>query len=267
MSRRNIERREEMNNLKIFNFENRKIRTLTINDTIWWVAKDIAGALEYKRTADAIRVHVEEEDKGVGEIQTPGGIQTVVTINESGLYSLILSSKLPSAKKFKRWVTSEVLPDIRKHGMYMSAETLLGDPDVLIKTLTEYKKEKEQRIRLEQENRAMKPKAFFAESVMASKSNILIGELAKILKQNGHDIGQNRLFDWMRKNGYLISRKGTDYNMPTQRSMDLGLFKIKESTVTHSDGHTTINKTTKVTGKGQVYFVNKFNDQEVRECY
>lgn len=253
-----------MNELKIFNYENAEIRTTIIKNEPWFVGKDVADALGYNQTSNIVK-RLDQEDFISSKLE--GMNMKSILINESGLYNAILGSKLPTAKKFKRWVTSEVLPDIRKHGMYMSAETLLGDPDVLIKTLTEYKKEKEQRIRLEQENRAMKPKAFFAESVMASKSNILIGELAKILKQNGHDIGQNRLFDWMRKNGYLISRKGTDYNMPTQRSMELGLFKIKESTVTHSDGHTTINKTTKVTGKGQVYFVNKFNDQEVRECY
>ncbi len=259
-----------MTGIKTFNYENAEIRTTIIENEPWWIGRDVAEVLGYSNPSKAVFTHVDEEDKMIEMIphsQNGNTVTRTALINESGLYTLILSSKLTSAKKFKKWVTSEVLPDIRKHGMYMSAETLLGDPDVLIKTLTEYKKEKEQRIRLEQENRAMKPKAFFAESVMASKSNILIGELAKILKQNGHDIGQNRLFDWMRKNGYLISRKGTGYNMPTQRSMDLGLFKIKESTVTHSDGHTTINKTTKVTGKGQVYFVNKFNDQEVRECY
>lgn len=181
-------------------------------------------------------------------------------INESGLYSLILSSKLPNAKKFKRWVTNEVLPSIRKHGAYMTDQTLeqaLTSPDFLIQLATQLKEEKEQRKQLEVKVEHDRPKVLFAESVSASKTSILVGELAKILKQNGVDTGQTRLFAWMRENGYLIKRRGNDYNMPTQRAMEMKLFEVKETSVTHSDGHISVNKTPKVTGKGQVYFVNK----------
>lgn len=257
-----------MNNLQLFNFEGNNVRTLKVDDEPRFVAKDVAKILGYSRTADAVRTHVDPEDKGVGEIQTPGGKQKLQIINESGLYSLILSSKMPNARKFKRWVTSEVLPAIRKHGAYMTDEKIeevLTDPDTIIKLATQLKDERQQRL-IEQQLRRdaesqvheMKPKALFADSVATSKSTILIGELAKILRGNGVDIGAMRLFKWMRANGYLINRKGSDWNMPTQRAMDLGLFKIKETTINHSNGTTSISKTPKVTGKGQQYFINKF---------
>ena len=175
---------------------------------------------------------------------------------------------MPNAKKFKHWVTSEVLPSIRRHGTYMTDEKIeevLTDPDTNIKLATQLKDERQQRLieqqlRKDAENQVheMKPKALFADSVATSKSTILIGELAKILRGNGVDIGATRLFKWMRANGYLINRKGSDWNMPTQRAMDLGLFKIKETTINHSNGTTSISKTPKVTGKGQQYFINKF---------
>ena len=185
-------------------------------------------------------------------------------VNESGLYSLILSSKLPNAKKFKRWVTAEVLPSIRKHGAYMTPDTLekaLYNPDFLIRLATELKDTQAHVKHLETKIDNDKPKVIFADAVSTSKSSILVGELAKIIKQNGVNIGQNRLFSWLRDNGYLIKRKGTDYNMPTQYSMDLQLFEVKETEVTHADGHITVSKTPKVTGKGQQYFINKFLKQ------
>ena len=182
-------------------------------------------------------------------------------VSEAGLYSLALSSRKPQAKPFKRWVTHEVIPSIRKHGLYATpdtAEKILNDPDFLITALTELKKEREQRKALESKVEADKPKVLFADAVATSESPMLIGELAKVLKQNGVDIGEKRLFGWMRENGYLIKRKGTDYNAPTQKSMEMGLFRVKETAITHSDGHVTVNRTTKVTGKGQQYFINKF---------
>ena len=178
-------------------------------------------------------------------------------INESGLYSLVLSSKLPTAKKFKHWITSEVLPSIRKHGMY-AVDDLLNDPDLAIKAFTALKEEKERNRALQAENDRMRPKEVFADAVATSHTSILIGDLAKLLKQNGVEIGQKRLFAWMRDNGYLIKRKGNDWNMPTQKSMELELFEVKESTLNNPDGSVRINKTTKVTGKGQQYFINKF---------
>lgn len=160
-------------------------------------------------------------------------------INESGLYSLVLSSKLPGAKKFRRWVTAEVLPSIRRHGLY-AVDQLIENPDLAIQAFSALKEEREKRKVLEAEREANRPKVLFADSVAASNTSILVGELAKLLKQNGVDTGQNRLFDWMRNNGYLIRREGTDYNMPTQRSMELGLFEIKETSITHADGHVTV---------------------------
>ena len=178
-------------------------------------------------------------------------------INESGLYALIFGSKLESAKRFKHWVTSEVLPSIRKHGVY-AVDELLANPEMAIKAFTALKEEREKNKVLEADNQRMKPKEIFADAVSTSHTSILIGDLAKLLKQNGIETGQKRLFDWLRENGYLIKRKGSDWNMPTQKSMDLGLIEIKESTVNNPDGSVRINKTPKVTGKGQQYFINKF---------
>ncbi|WP_305138629.1 phage antirepressor, partial [Dubosiella newyorkensis] len=205
--------------------------------------------------------HIDDEDKGVAKCDTLGGSQNQTIINESGLYSLILSSKLPTAKRFKRWVTSEVLPAIRKHGAYATAPTIdkiLDDPDYGIRLLQNLKEEREKRKALEAQNAVMIPKAVFADAVTTSDSCILIGDLAKLLRQNGVEIGQKRLFEYLRSNGFLIKRRGADWNSPTQRAMEMGLFEIKETAITHSDGHVTISKTTKVTGKGQVYFVNRF---------
>lgn len=244
--------------MKIFNnAEFGSVRTLCLDGDICFVGKDVATILGYSNPRKAIIDHVDDEDKGVTNCDTLGGKQKITVINESGLYSLVLSSKLPNAKKFKRWVTSEVLPSIRKHGVY-AVDEVLNNPDMLISALTELKAEREKRRSLETKIEADKPKTIFADAVAVSDTSILVGDLAKIIKQNGVDIGANRLFAWLRENGYLISRKGTDYNSPTQKSMDLQLFEIKETVVTHSDGHTTISKTPKVTGKGQVYFVNKF---------
>ena len=241
-----------MDDIKIFDSpEFGRVRVLEIDGEPWFVGKDVAVALGYENPARAIRSHVDEDDKGVTKLVTPGGTQDVIIINESGVYSLILSSKLPTAKKFRRWVTSEVLPSIRKTGGY----ALPKDYPSALRALADAE---ERRMALEAENEQNKPKVLFANAVCASKTSILVGELAKLLKQNGVEIGQNRLFEWMRKNGYLIQRNGTDYNMPTQKAMELGLFEIKETVISHSDGHTSINKTPKVTGKGQQYFVQKF---------
>ena len=254
-----------MNELKIFeNAEFGQVRTVTIDNEPWFVGKDVAEALGYAKARNAIASHVSDEDKKDAPIQgTPGGMQTMTMINESGLYALIFGSKLEAAKRFKHWVTSEVLPAIRKHGAY-AVDELLNNPDMAIKAFTALKEERERNELLQADNARMKPKEIFADAVSASKQSILIGELAKLLKQNGYDTGEKRLFTCLRDNGYLIRRKGTDYNAPTQRSMEMGLFEVKETAVTHSDGHTTINKTTKITGKGQQYFINKFLDNSKR---
>lgn len=248
-----------MNEIKIFNNpEFGKVRTMEINGEPYFVGKDVAIILGYAKPENAIANHVDTEDKTLTPIQggCSTGSQNTTIINESGLYSLILSSKLPKAKEFKRWVTSEVLPSIRKHGAY-AVDELLNDPEFAIKTFTALKEERERSKRLSEQIEADKPKVIFADSVSAAKSSILIGDLAKILKQNGINIGQNRLFEWFRQNGFLI-KSGSSKNMPTQKAAEMGLFEVKVSTVNNPDGSIRETKTTKVTGKGQVYFVNKF---------
>lgn len=249
-----------MSELQIFNFNGTDIRTLTIDNEPYFVGKDVAEVLGYKKPENAVANHVDEEDKTTTLIQGTGSNykSKTVIVNESGLYSLILSSKLPTAKKFKHWVTSEVLPAIRKHGAYMTDEKAFdvvnnksGLADLLQQAADQLK-------RKDIQIAEMKPKALFADSVSASDSTILIGDLAKILKANGVDTGAKRLFQWLRDKSYLINRKGSDWNSPTQKSMNLGLFVIKESTHTQPDGTVRVTKTTKVTGKGQQYFVNKF---------
>lgn len=248
------------NTLKTFNnTEFGQIRTVTINSEPYFVGKDVASILGYSNPQKALRDHVDEEDRTVNESFTVNGTMSIL-INESGLYSLILSSKLPRAKQFKHWVTSEILPTIRKTGGYVNNEdlfinTYLGHLDEKSKqlfsvTLQELRK-------CNEKIAADKPKVLFADAVETSKTSILIGDLAKIIKQNDVDIGQKRLFDWLRKNGYLI-KGGSSKNMPTQTSMDKGLFEIKETTITNPDGSIRVTKTTKVTGKGQQYFINKF---------
>ena len=253
--------------IRIFsNQEFGSIRTVEIDGEPWFVGKDVAERLGYSKPRNAIAAHVDEEDKKVAPIQGDlGGEQEMTIINESGLYSLVLSSKLPRAKAFKRWVTSEVIPSIRKHGAYMTLETaeqMLSNPDFMIRLLQELKSEQEQRRELERQKKEDAPKVLFADAVKTSRTSILVGELAKILKQNGVETGQTRLFSWLRDNGFLIKRKGSDYNMPTQKAMEAGLFEIKETAVTHADGHVSVNRTPKVTGKGQLYFVERFLSQK-----
>ena len=224
----------------------------------------MAEILGYTNSRQALKNHVDEDDKGVSKCDTPGGKQDLVIINESGLYSLILSSKLPQAKEFKCWVTSEVLPTIRKHGMFATDE-LLDNPDFAIATLQKLKEEREAKKLLEATIEEQKPKVIFANAVSASHTSILVGEFAKLMRQNGVNMGQNRMFVWLRENGYLINRKGSDKNMPTQKSMELGLFEIKETTINHSDGHISINKTPKITGKGQLYFADKLLSKDDKD--
>lgn len=251
------------NEIKVFsNEEFGSIRRVEVNGEFWLVGKDVAQVLGYSNPRDALSRHVDDEDKNTVVFHDgTSGNPNMTIINESGFYSLALSSKLPSAKKVRRWVTSEVLPSIRKHGAYMTPETLeaaILNPDYLIKVATALKQETEKRKALEAKVQTDAPKVLFADSVAASTSTVLIGELAKIMRQNGINMGEKRLFQWMRDNGYLVKRKGTDHNMPTQLSMEQGLFRVKETVISHSDGHTSISKTPKVTGKGQTFFLNKF---------
>lgn len=251
-----------MNQIKVFeSTEFGKVRTVQIGGEPYFVGKDVAEILGYAKPENAIATHVDEDDTlKQGVTDSIGRTQQTTVINESGLYSLILSSKLPRAKEFKRWVTSEVLPAVRKHGAYMTPavieETLL-DPDYIIQLATTLKREREKNKELENKIETDKPKVIFADGVAASKSSILVGDLAKLIKQNGYPIGQKRLFEYLRDNGYLM-KSGNSRNMPTQRSMEMGLFEVKISSVVNPDGSVRETKTTKVTGKGQIYFVNKF---------
>lgn len=226
----------------------------------YFVANDVTKALGYSNSRDAVARHC----KGVVKHDTPttSGIQTMSYIPEGDLYRLITHSKLPSAERFESWVFDEVLPSIRKNGGYISGQETMSDDELLAKALMVAQNKIAERDRQIAEQgkqiEEMKPSKVFADAVVTSKTSILIGELAKILKQNGVETGEKRLFAWLRDKGYLISRKGTDYNAPTQKSMEMKLFEVKETAITHSDGHVTVTKTTKVTGKGQQYFINKF---------
>lgn len=225
------------------------VRVIEQGGEPWFVAKDVCDCLEIKNTTDALK-RLDDDERARFNLGRQGETNIV---NEYGLYSLVLSSRKPEAKEFKRWITHEVIPSIRKYGSFNMAI-----PRTLPDALTAYANEIEAHQKTQALLEAQRPKVLFADSVAASHTSILVGELAKILHQNGvKDMGQNRLFAWLRDNGYLISRKGTDYNMPTQRSMDLGLFQIKETSIPHADGHISVSKTPKVTGKGQQYFINK----------
>jgi len=250
-----------MNEMQIFSYEGKEVRTMQRNGEPWWVLKDVCDVLELSN-ARMIADRLDEDDVSLAYVTDNMGRQQQTNIvNESGLYNVILRSDKPEAKSFKRWVTHEVLPQIRRHGAYVTTsklEEIMNDPDSWIRLLTTLKQERQEKELLQLQAAADKPKVIFADAVSVSQGAILIGELAKILKGNGIDIGQNRLFERLRQDGFLIKRKGTDYNAPTQKAMELGLFKVKETAITHSDGHVTISKTTKVTGKGQQYFVNYF---------
>ena len=246
-----------MNDLQSFeNSEFGTVRTVVVNDEPMFCLADVCRVLDI---ANAGNVKARLNPKGVRTMDTltNGGTQEMSFITESNLYKVIFQSRKPEAEKFSDWVTAEVLPSIRKHGMY-AVDELLNDPELAIKAFTALKEEKEKNKALQADNERMRPKEIFADAVATSHTSILIGDLAKLIKQNGVDIGQKRLFAWLRDNGYLIKRAGADWNMPTQRSMELGLFEVKESTTNNPDGSVRINRTTKVTGKGQQYFINKF---------
>lgn len=248
--------------IKPFSFEGNQIRTLQKDSIIWFAMPDVAQSLSLSNPSVSVRALDLDE---VTKFNLGGLSGDTNFISEPGLYKLIGASRKPAAHRFNRWVTHEVLPSIRKEGAYVTPQTAfdwMSQPDNMIKFLERYRDAQQENQRLHDENTLMQPKALFADAVSASHTTILVGELAKLLKQNGIDIGQNRLFAWMRANGYLIHRKGTDWNMPTQRSMQQGLFKVKETSIAHSNGSVTVSKTVKVTGKGQQYFINKFLNDE-----
>ena len=249
-----------MNELQIFNNEEfGEVRMAEINGKPYFVATDVATALGYTNPRKAISVHC----KGVTKRDTPtsSGVQQMSYINEGDLYRLIMKSKLPSAEKFEKWVMEEVLPSIRKNGGYIAGQETLSDEELLSKALmvAQRKIDEKNNIIAMQDSRiqGMIPKEIFADAVATSHTSILIGDLAKLICQNGVQIGQKRLFEWLRENNFLI-KSGTSRNMPKQRYVEQGLFEVKESNIQNPDGSVRITKTTKVTGKGQVYFVNKF---------
>lgn len=272
-----------MNDIQIYsNPDFGEVRTISKDGEPLFVAKDICGLFGDKNSSRSVS-RVDEEDKCPVELTDAlGRAQTAIAVNESGLYALLfamqpqkanhdgvsdaypieIQERIDKLKAFKRWITHEVIPTIRKTGGYVNNDqqfinTYLPFADentkmLFSQTLSTIRR---QNAKIE----ADKPKVIFSDAVSASKTSILVGDLAKLIRQNGVEIGQKRLFAWLRENGYLIRRSGADYNMPTQRSMEMGLFEIKETAIAHSDGHTTISKTPKITGKGQTYFVNKFN--------
>lgn len=252
--------------IKIFdNAEFGNLRTYVEQDGIvLFCASDVAKALGYARPADATMAHC----KGsviYRPLETAGGTQQAKFITEADVLRLIVSSKLPAAQVYESWVFEEVLPSIHKHGGYLTPEKVeeaLLNPDTIIRLATDLKEERAKRQQLQTENEAMAPKALFADAVAASETSILIGDLAKLIRQNGVDIGQNRLFAWLRENSWLM-KSGSSHNMPTQKGMDMGLFEVKERTFQNPDGSVRITKTTKVTGKGQQYFVNVFLAEKV----
>lgn len=253
-----------MSNIQIFNspdFGN--VRTLDNDGTVLFCGADIAKALGYSNPRKALNDHCKGDlTKRYPITDSLGRTQDAIFIPESDLYRLVFGSKLPTAEKFTDWVTETVLPSIRKHGAYMTPETLQAailNPDTMIQLCQQLKTEQDKNKALSEENAKLAPKGLFADAVSVSDRCILVSELAKLLKQNGIETGQNRLYEQLRADGFLVKdRKRSDFNMPTQKAMELGLFKVRESTRVHSDGHTTIDKTTKVTGKGQIYLINYY---------
>lgn len=247
-----------MNELQVFNnamFGN--VRIILQDNEPWFVAKDVCECLEINNSRQALS-RLDADEKADVILNDGSQNRNMNTVNEYGLYSLVLSSRKPEAKEFKRWITHDVLPTLRRTGSYS-----LNIPKTLPEALRAYADEVEQHNKTKALVEAQRPKVLFADAVSTSDTDILIGDLAKLLNQNGYTIGQNRLFERLRNEGFLISRKGSSYNSPTQRAMEMGLFRIKETAITHSDGRVSLNKTPKVTGKGQLYFINRYAGVEL----
>ena len=245
-----------MNNLQTFNFNNQPVRTVQLNNQPYFNLKDVCEILELSNSRKVVE-RLNEKGVTTSDTLTNGGLQKMTYINESNLYKTIFQSRKEEAEQFTEWVTSEVLPAIRKNGAYLTDEKacdITHNPQSLADLLMQAGEQLKQKEIIIQE---MRPKALFADAVATADTSILIGDLAKLIKQNGHDIGQKRLFEWLRNHDYLI-KSGNSKNMPTQKSMELKLFEVKERTINNPDGSVRITKTTKVTGKGQQYFINKF---------
>jgi len=253
--------------IQTFVFKGREVRTTREDETVWFVAKDVADVLEYSESSNPARLFqsVPERWKGVKPIHTPYGTQNMVTVTEQGVYFFLGRSDKPKALPFQIWIANDVVPSIRRHGAYMTPETIehtLTDPDFIIELATKLKAEQAKRGVLESKVRQDAPKVLFADAVSVSTSEILVGDLAKLLRQNGVQVGQRRLFERLRNDGFLM-KGGSSYNMPTQRSMEMGLFRIKETVISKPDGSVLVKKTVKITGKGQLYFTNYFLGKKV----
>lgn len=251
-----------MNQPQLFNFQGKNLNVVEKNGEVYFDAEQSAIGMGISQTKNGktyarwerVQEYLHSPQVGKGDY-----------ITEPQFYELAIKANNQTARSFQHWVTNEVLPSIRKHGAYMTPQAIekaLLNPDTIINLATQLKEEQQKRKQLQEENKVMKPKAIFADAVTTSHTSILVGQLAKILKQNGVDIGQNRLFAWLRNHSYL-GKRGSNRNVPTQYAMELGLFKTKETAVTHADGHTTVQITTKVTGKGQQYFINKFLKENI----
>lgn len=249
--------------LKVFSFKDSNTRVVVVDGEPWIVARDVAEALEYSEASNPSRLFqaVPDEWKGVKRIHTPGGEQNMLCLSEQGLYFFLGRSDKPKALPYQKWIAGEVVPSIRKHGAYLTPDTLkaaINDPTFTIGLLEALKVEQDKNAALMAQAVVDRPKVLFADAVSESKTSILIGNMAKLLRQNGVEIGQNRLFRWLRENGYLIRRQGSSYNMPTQTAMEKELFEVVERVYNLPDGSTRITRTVKVTGKGQVHLTNKF---------
>lgn len=246
-----------------FEFEGAPVRVVTLDGEPWFVLADLCRVLDLSAPHMVAKRVSDDARSQASVIDAMGRAQRATVVSEAGMYEVVIRSDKPEAAAFRRWVTSEVLPSVRRHGGYLTpeaAERALSDPDFIIRLATRLKTERAARAELEAQARIDAPKVVFADAVAVSDTTVLVGDLAKILRGNGVPVGGTRLFRWMRANGFLIAREGADYNSPTQRSMEMGLFKIKETAITHSDGHVTVSKTPKVTGRGQRYFVERFLD-------
>ena len=248
------------NEIQRFDFKGASLRTLTDEaGEPWFVAKDVCDILGHSNVSMALD-RLDDDERSKFNLGRQGETNIV---NEAGLYVLVLGSRKPEAHEFQRWVTHEVLPSIRKHGGYMAGQERMTPEQMALASMRWLQSKVDEQAK---QLKAQEGKVLFANAVETARTSILVGDFAKILKSNGIDIGPRRLFAWLREHGWLIKAKGSSWNMPTQKAMDLHLFEVKETTISHSDGHTTINKTPKMTGKGQTYFAKLFLAKPTQEA-
>ena len=252
------------NEIQKFDFKGAALRTLTDEaGEPWFVLKDCMSILDLGNPTETVKMFDKDEFSTTEVIDSIGRRQQTYIISEPGLYRLVMKSRKPEAKEFQRWVTHEVLPSIRKHGGYMAGQERMTPEQMALASIRWLQSKVDEQAK---QLKAQEGKVLFANAVETARTSILVGDFAKILKSNGIDIGPRRLFAWLREHGWLIKAKGSSWNMPTQQAMDLHLFEVKETAISHSDGHTTINKTPKMTGKGQTYFAKLFLAKPTQEA-